>query len=958
MDGYTMTPQEQKKAAKAFVKRWKAKEGSEDREDRSFWIELYSEVLGVANPTYVLDFQRRVKGRKLDVFNEDAGVLIEHKSRGVSLDEKEQRGWVNRAKRTPRMVTPFEQAKWYADNITPRSVTPRWIVTCNFDEIRIHDLDEEYPERCFETILLDELPEQYHRLSFMVKKENSRMEREKELSVKAGEVVGKLYDAFAGAYIDIENSKEEQRSLNILITRIVFLLYAEDAELFKKNAFYDYMKNFQVQHMRQALIDLFAILNVPDGENGYPNERDPYLSPELAVFPYVNGGLFADQIIIPQFNADLRFLLLQEASAEFAWEKISPTIFGAVFESTLNPETRRAGGMHYTSIENIHKVTGPLFYDALKDELTAIEGLKSDKERKFKLNAFRKKIASIKVLDPACGSGNFLTETYLSLRKMENRVLEDLYGGQMVMGLLDPIQVSIDQFYGIEINDFAVEVAKTALWIAELQMLDQTREILDMWIDPLPLKSNENIVCANALRMDWNDVLPAGECDYIIGNPPFRGARWQNKKQKEELRAIFGDVKNVGDIDYVACWHKKAVEYTESKPVRCAFVSTNSICQGEQVANIWKPMFDKGVHFDFAWKTFVWDNEATEQAHVHVIIIGFGNESTAGIQPKTLYRERTGVKTKVARINAYLTDGPDVFVYNRPKPICNVPVMGMGSQPLDDGNYLFTQEEKEAFLQKEPDARKYFHPFTGAKEFLNGYTRWCLWLGEASKEDLSVLPECSKLVEAVRAYRLKSNRSQTYKAAETPTHFGTEIISTANSVVLPQTSSYRRFYIPIGFLGPEVFSSDKLRLVADATLMDFGVLSSQFHNAWMRVVAGRLKSDYIYSNKLVYNNFIWPDPTPDQRTRIEECAQMVLRSRAAHDGDSLAQMYDGISPMPENPSNADLKKYDQRKYDDLLAAHKALDAAVEAAYGVDFNGDEEKIVAHLFKLYAEKTKGE
>ena len=389
-----MAPSEQKKAAKMFVERWKAAEGNEQRESNKFWIELCGEVLGMPNPTHHLDFERKVKGRRIDVFYEDMSILIENKSRGVSLDEPEQRGKDKRG--NPRWVTPFEQAKWYADNITPRSVMPKYLLTCNFDEIRIYDLDDENAEDDYETIELSDLPNQLHRFAFFTKRENSRLERERDLSVAAGEVVGKLYDAFAKAYLDIENDEREQRSLNVLITRIVFLLYAEDADLLQeRNAFYKYLKNFQVSHMRQALIDLFGALKTPK------EERDPYMAPELSAFPYVNGGLFKDEIIIPQFDENTRFLLLQEASAEFDWKDISPTIFGAVFESTLNPETRRSGGMHYTSIENIHKLTGPLFYDELKDELTAIEGASTEKERKFKLNAFRKKIASLKFLDPA-----------------------------------------------------------------------------------------------------------------------------------------------------------------------------------------------------------------------------------------------------------------------------------------------------------------------------------------------------------------------------------------------------------------------------------------------------------------------------------------------------------------------------------------------------------------------------
>lgn len=929
-----MNPTEQKKAAKQFVERWKSAEGSEDREARSFWIELCQNVLGIANPTLVLDFERKVKGRKIDVFFEDMGILIENKSRGVSLDESEQRGKDKYG--NPRMVTPYEQAKWYADNITPRSVAPKWILTCNFDAIRIYDLDDEAAEENYETLLLDELPDLVHRLSFFTRKENSRLEREKQLSVAAGEVVGKLYDAFAKAYLDIENNKDEQRSLNVLITRIVFLLYAEDAELLhERNAFYNYLKNFQVMHMRQALIDLFAVLKTPE------DERDPYLSPELSRFPYVNGGLFKDDVIIPQFDADTRFLLLQEASAEFDWADISPTIFGAVFESTLNPETRRSGGMHYTSIENIHKVTGPLFYDALKDELTAIEGLKTEKERKFKLNAFRNKIASIKVLDPACGSGNFLTETYLSLRKLENRVLEDLYGGQMVMGMMDPIQIQVDQFYGIEINDFAVEVAKTALWIAELQMLDQTREILSMWIDPLPLKTNENIVCGNALRMDWNDVLPASEASFCLGNPPFYGARMQSKEQKAELQEVFHGAKNSGNIDYVAGWYMKAAEYIGEHSVRCAFVSTNSICQGEQVANVWRPLYDLGVRIDFAYDTFRWRNEANDQAHVFVVIVGFSKLGGC----KTLFHHvNPDAEPTVSfpdNINAYLSVAPDVFVWNRSKPICDVPKIGIGNKPIDGGNYLFKPEEKEEFLAAEPKAARFFRTWLGSDEFLNNRPRFVLWLGDTPSEELADLPLCRERIENVRQFRLASSSTPTQKLADTPARFHVENMPQDTSILVPKVSSERRFYVPLGFIGPDTFCSDLVFLIPDATLYHFGVLHSQFHNAWMRTVCGRLESRYRYSAGIVYNNFIWPQPTNEQRSQVEKLAQAVLDTRCLHPDASLATLYDP-DKMP----------------DDLKAAHAALDAAVEAAYGVDFQGDEEKIVAHLFKLYAEATKGE
>ena len=928
-----MNPTEQRAAAKKFVERWQAAEGNEQREANSFWIELFSEVLGVANPTHVLDFERKAKGKRIDVFHEDTGVLIENKSRGVDLDKRYERGKDEGG--DARMVSPFEQAKWYADNL-PRSLSPRWVITCNFDEIRIYDLDEEWPEKTFETIMLGELPEQYHRLTFMVRKENSRAEREKALSIKAGEVVGKLYDAFSQAYIDIENDEREQRSLNILITRIVFLLYAEDADLLhERDAFYKYLKNFQVAHMRQALIDLFKVLNTPDGE------RDPYLSPELSAFPYVNGGLFKDEIIIPQFTEDTRFLLLQEASAEFDWSGISPTIFGAVFESTLNPETRRSGGMHYTSVENIHKLTGPFFYDELKQELADIEGAKarSEKERVFRLNAFRNKIASLKFLDPACGSGNFLTETYLSLRKLENRVLDDLYGDQMVMGELDPIQVTIDQFYGIEINDFAVEVAKTALWIAELQMLDQTREILSMWIDPLPLKTNENIREGNALRVDWNDVLPAEECSFILGNPPFYGASMCSAQQKQEIVDLYGKIKLSNSLDYVSGWYYKACQYIElNEFVKSAFVSTNSICQGEQVYPIWNTLFERfGIHIDFAWKTFVWDSEAADKAHVHVVIIGF---SKSGNTERCLFSE-DGAKRVVTQISPYLIEADPVVLSSRKSPICSVPSLAYGNKPTDDGNLILTDEEKEALLSKEPQAAPLIREYVGAKEFINGKTRWCLWLLGASGELLRSCPLVLERVDRVKAFRASSTAKDTRKRAESPHEFFRTPVHDVDYMAVPRTSSQRRPYLPIGWFDAGTIPSDATSVIPDATIYQFGVLESQVHSAWMRVVAGRLKSDYRYSGDVVYNNFIWPNPTSEQREHIEACAQAVLDVRGNHPDDSLATLYDP-DKMPE----------------DLRYAHKALDAAVEEAYGVDFNGDEEKIVAHLFKLYAGATAGE
>lgn len=927
-----MDPVTQKKNAKEFVKRWKAAEGNEQREANSFWTELCQEVLGIPNPTHVLDFERKVRGKRIDVFYEDHSILIENKSRGVDLDKKEQRGKNNDG--TPRMVTPYEQARWYADYITPRSVAPKYILTCNFDEIRIYDTDEEYPERTYETIHLEELPKLLHRLSFFTQKENSRAEREKNLSVSAGEVVGKLYDAFSKSYLDIENNEEEQRSLNMLITRIVFLLYAEDSGNLKvRNQFYNYMSNYQTAHMRNALRDLFLVLNTEE------DKRDPYLPEELADFPYINGGLFKDEIIIPQFTDEARYILLKEASSEFDWANISPTIFGAVFESTLTAKKRREGGMHYTSVENIHKVTGPLFYDELKNELTTIEGIKTHKERQFKLRKFREKLASIHVLDPACGSGNFLTETYLSFRKLENRVLEDLrydqVEGQMTLGQMDPIMVSLDQFYGIEIDDFAVSVAKTALWIAQLQMTLETSEVMGEWIAPLPLKSNDNIVCGNALRMDWNDVLPAEQCDYIIGNPPFIGHNVRSLAQKEDMEIVFENYKT-GKSDYVICWFYLAAKYFNKTTGKVALVATNSITQGENVGVLWPLLFDNGYNIQFAYKPFVWNSEALEKAHVHVVIIGFSK--TIDSTKKVYFPD--GQSKEYNNINGYLIDASNVCVTRRSSPICSVPKIKVGSLPRSSA-FTVTKEEAPLFIEENPVCKKWIKPYIGAVEFLNGGERYCLWLKDALDSEVELCPMVKARINQVYEDRINSPAATTRNAAKYPKLFAVDAQPNSDYLAIPQVSSSRRKYLPVGFMNPEIIASNLLFIIPEASLYTFGIISSLFHNSWMRVTCGRMKSDYRYGGDLVYNNFVWPNPTEEQTSLIESCAQTVLDVRDNHPGTSLAFLYDPET-MP----------------DDLLAAHQALDVAVEAAYGVNFNGDEEKIVAHLFKLYEEAIRRE
>lgn len=669
---------------------------------------------------------------------------------------------------------------------------------------------------------------------------------------------------------------------------------------------------------------------------------------DLAAFPYVNGGLFADSsIIVPQMTQEIQEAIT-DASQDFDWREISGVIFGGVFEGTLNPETRHAGGMHYTSVENIERCLKPLFLDELWDELHDAEGERTAAKRKQALARLHDKIATITIGDPACGSGNFLTEAYRQLRIIENRIIEDELNeetgvaGQMSLGTVreNPIRVSLNQLYGIEINDFAVSVAKTALWITEEQMLRKTQEIyVDYDFDFLPLRSLSNLREGNALKTNWSEVFPKS-LTYLVGNPPFLGARNQSKEQKAELLEVFDGAKNAGNIDYCGAWYIKAARFTEGKRTRCALVSTNSICQGEQVANLWKPLYDMGIHIDFAHNTFRWDNEATDKAHVFCVIVGFSREAGN----KTLFYHATPDSDEeqipMARINAYLKDAPDVFIYSRNKPICDVPEMGIGNKPIDGGFYLFTDEEKDDFLKKEPKAEAFFHPWLGSKEFIHGYHRWCLWLGEATFSDLKQLPECRKRIEQVREYRLASKSAGTRKIADKPTRFHVENMPEGSSIIIPEVSSSRRKRVPMGFVGPEIFCSNKVRLIPNASLYHYGILQSQFHNAWVRVVTGRLKDDYQYSANIDYNNFVWPEPSEEQRNEVERCAQAVLDARDVQEGATLADMCD-----PKN----------EAFFSELMSAHKALDAAVEAAYGVDFGGDEEKIVAHLFNLYAKKV---
>ena len=921
-----MTAAQQQQAAKKFAAYWKDK-GYEKGESQSFWLSLLRDVYGVEQPEQFITFEEQVHldhTSFIDGAIPSTKVLIEQKGLGKDLNKpiKQSDG---------TMLTPFQQAKRYITEL-PLSQHPRWVVTCNFAQFYVYDMERPGGEP--EIIELANLEKEYYRLQFLVDTGSEHLKREMEVSIAAGEIVGLLYDALYKQYTNPQ-AEQSLKSLNKLCVRLVFCLYAEDAGIFGHHGmFHDYLAAFDTRGMRKALVELFRVLDTK------LQDRDPYLqddNPELAAFPYVNGGLFSDEYIeIPPFTDEIRNLLLNKASEDFNWAEISPTIFGAVFESTLNPETRRSGGMHYTSIENIHKVIDPLFLDALKAELDEICENPIERTKNAKLRAFQRKLAGLKFLDPACGSGNFLTETYLSLRRLENKILLELSHGQVTMYTASesPIQVSISQFYGIEINDFAVTVAKTALWIAESQMMKETEKILLVPLDFLPLKTNAYIVEGNALRTDWDSVIPKSELNYIMGNPPFVGARLMDKAQKDDINHIFASWKNAGNLDYVCCWYKKAADLMQNTAIRTALVSTNSVSQGESVANLWKPLFADGVHIDFAYRTFRWDSEAKSKAHVHCVIIGF---STA-VNPAER-RIYSSERYQVAEnINGYLLDGDNVFIESRNKPLCNVPEIGMGNQPIDNGQYLFEEDEMDAFIKTEPLSAGFFHPWYGAKEFISRKPRYCLWLGECSPVQLKQMPQCLARVRAVKEYRESSSRASTVKLSLKPTRFQTENMPKGHYIVIPEVSSEKRRYIPMGYLDDSKLCSNKLRLMPNANLFEFGVLESNVHMAWMRCVCGRLKSDYDYSIKIVYNNFPWPTPPRNLFDKIEQTAQAILDARALYPDCSLADLYDELTMPPE-----------------LRKAHQDNDRAVMDAYGFTkgtaARTSESACVAELMKLY-------
>lgn len=791
-------------------------------------------------------------------------------------------------------------------------------------------------------IKLSDLPQKVKLLEFIVNASQQKVIDEKKLSVDAGNLVAKIYHELTNAYaqgrgVDV-NSPEIQQSLNMLIVRLVFLLYADDSNLFgKDNIFQAFIERREPRDIRRDLSTLFKVLDQPEVE------RDPYLDDEFNQFSYVNGGMFSDEnVIIPQFTDELKRLIVEEAGAGFDWSGISPTIFGAVFESTLNPETRRSGGMHYTSIENIHKVIDPLFLNDLHDEFDKIQNMGNNNQRIIKAREFREKLGKLKLLDPACGSGNFLTETYLSLRKMENECLRIITGDQGTLAITDDSdpKVKIQNFYGIEINDFAVSVARTAMWIAESQMWEQTKDITFANKDFLPLDSNDSIYEGNALRIDWNDIVKPYELNYIMGNPPFIGKKEQTSSQKEDLKTIF-DNQRIGTLDYVTGWYKKAADYIKGHSIRVAFVSTNSITQGEQVVRLWTLLKNYDLTINFAYRTFVWNNEAKHKAHVHVVIIGFSNKDFA-TDTKDIFTDNDSIITATT-INPYLLDAPTVLIKSRSKPISSVEPMNYGSMPIDDGNLILSSEEKEHLLSNDPLLKKFIRPYYGGREILHSTPRYCLWLVGITPTDLRSHPSIIKYIDATREFREASHRPGTLKAAERPAEFG-EIRQPKSGqvIVLPKVSSERRKYIPIEYMDSKNIINGSALMIRNANLYIFGVLNSVVHNAWMRVVAGRLEMRYQYSAKIVYNNFPWPEIDNRQKDAIVKTAQGIISARKDDPDATLAELY-----TPKNFENIEIS---------LRQAHEANDKAVLKAYGLKPSATEPEIVQHLFKMYEELTR--
>ncbi len=886
-----------KSRAMAFSKHW-SDASNEDAEAKPFLIAFF-EIFGITDKR-IASFEHAVKkyggaAGYVDLFWPGI-LLVEMKSRGKNLDRA------------------YTQAMDYFPGIAERDL-PRFVLVCDFARFRLFDLVEQVTHE----FTLAELHKNVRLFGFIAGYQTQVIKPQDPINIQAAERMGRLHD-------QLKSIGYEGRPLELYLVRLLFCLFAEDTSIFEKRQFQDYIEQrtcIDGSDLAHHLATLFHVLNTP------ADKRLKNLDESLAAFPYVNGRLFETQLPPAGFDRQMRESLLDLCGLD--WSLISPAIFGSLFQSIMDEKARRNLGAHYTSEENILKLIKPLFLDSLWAEFEKIKG------NKKKLAEFQTKLRSLTFFDPACGCGNFLVITYRELRLLELEVLRASYaGGQMALDVHQLITVDVDQFYGIEIEDFPAQIAQVALWLVDHQMNIKVSEEFGAYFVRIPLNHSASIVNGNALQVDWETVLAAKRCSYVLGNPPFVGAKYMDDAQREDTRAVFAGIDNAGLLDFVAAWYVKAARYMVARPeIRSAFVSTNSITQGEQVGALWGWMLGQGIKIHFAHRTFSWTNEARGKAAVHCVIVGFGLQD---VTEKTIfeYEDIRGEAHAVGavNINPYLVDAPDLVLPRRSRPLCDVPEIGIGNKPIDGGHYLFTTDEKAAFLELEPAAAPFFRRWIGADEFINGYERQCLWLGDCPPENLRAMPEVLKRVQSVKMLRLASKSAPTRKLADTPTRFHVENMPSGSYVVVAKVSSERRRFVPMGFEQPSTFCSDLVFMLPNATIFHFGILTSTTHNAWMRSVCGRLESRYRYSAAIVYNNFPWPTPTDKQRTAIEAAAQAVLDARAAHPGASLADLYDPLT-MPPN----------------LVKAHQKLDAAVDAAYGYKGATTDAARVAFLFGLY-------
>lgn len=913
-----------KTKALKFSKTW-ADASSEDSEAKPFWIDFF-DIFGVTDRR-VATFEHAVKklpGVKsrtdgfVDLFWPGM-LLVEHKSRGKDLDRA------------------MDQALAYLSGIAEREL-PQIIIVCDFARFRVRQLATGETTE-FE---LAELHKNVKLFGLIAGYKAQTIAPQDPVNIKAAERMGKLHDA-------LKASGYEGHALEVLLVRLLFCLFADDTGIFQPaqilRSFIEERTSEDGSDLGPRLSQLFQVLNTPE------DKRSKALDEQLAAFPYVNGKLFEEPLPMADFNRAMREAFLDACALD--WSAISPAIFGSLFQSIMDDKARRNLGAHYTSEENILKLIKPLFLDELWAEF---EKVKSNKNR---LLEFHKKLRTLTFFDPACGCGNFLVISYRELRLLELAVLRASHtSGQQALDVHHLISLNVDQFYGVEIEEFPAQIAQVALWLLDHQMNMRVSEEFGMYFARIPLRHTACVVNDNALQLDWNEVLPAERCSYVLGNPPFVGAKFMDDAQREDTRLVFSGLDNAGLLDFVAAWYVLATRYMAvNTNLRCAFVSTNSITQGEQVGVLWGWMLAQGVRIQFAHRTFNWSNEARGKAAVHCVIVGFGLQDRAD---KTIfeYEDIKGdpLAVPARNINPYLVDAPDVVLPRRSNPICSVPQIGIGNKPIDDGNYLFTTAEKDAFIAVEPQSSKWFRRWLGADEFLNGYERWCLWLGDCPPIELRAMPQAVKRVQAVKDFRLASKSLPTQKLANTPTRFHVENIPLSPYLLIPRVSSERRMFIPMGYINIDTLTSDSAHVAIQVGLFHFGVLASTMHNAWVRYTCGRLESRYRYSKDIVYNNFPWPDLSVElgafsaeqkAKAAIEAAAQAVLDARAQFQTgptpSSLADLYDPLTMPPA-----------------LLKAHQKLDAAVDAAYALTAGGkktykNDAERVAYLFELYQRYT---